>query len=145
MEKGIVNTEIGSIIVYVKDNKAIKIEFKNEFLKEIELGIFKSQIKEYFEGKRKKLLFNVEINTGKTFKKIWDFVREIPYGQTMTYGQIAKILNVNPRVVGFAMSKNPLPIYIPCHRVVGKNDIHGFTGGRKWKEYLLNLESSQQY
>ncbi|MDK2901031.1 MAG: methylated-DNA-[protein]-cysteine S-methyltransferase, partial [Thermosipho sp. (in: thermotogales)] len=108
MEKGIVNTEIGSIIVYVKDNKAIKIEFKNEFLKEIELGIFTSQIKEYFEGKRKKLLFNVEINTGKTFKKIWDFVREIPYGQTMTYGQIAKILNVNPRVVGFAMSKNPL-------------------------------------
>ncbi|WP_231109723.1 methylated-DNA--[protein]-cysteine S-methyltransferase [Thermosipho melanesiensis] len=58
----------------------------------------------------------------------------------MTYGEVAKVLNLNPRIIGFAMKANLLPIYIPCHRVVGKNDIGGFSGGIKWKKFLLELE-----
>ena len=144
MEKEVITTKIGSIVIYIKNNKAVKIEFLDQILPEIKQSIFTKQIKEYLLGKRKKLTFPVEISGGKTFKKVWNFVRQIPYGKTMTYGEIAKKVGTTPRVVGFAMSKNPLPLYIPCHRVVGKNDIHGFTGGITWKKFLLELEENNQ-
>ncbi|ANQ54156.1 cysteine methyltransferase [Thermosipho sp. 1063] len=148
MEKFFVNVEIGSIILYVEDNKVTKIKLSNKIEEEEEEtqdNIFTQQIIEYLNGNRKKLDFNVKISGGKVFKKIWDFVKNIPYGQTMTYGEIAKKLDVNPRVVGFAMNKNQLPIYIPCHRVIGKNNIGGFNSDLKWKKYLLELEKNTNW
>ncbi|MBO8160506.1 MAG: methylated-DNA--[protein]-cysteine S-methyltransferase [Thermosipho sp. (in: Bacteria)] len=140
MEIGILSLEIGSIILHIENDFLIKVELIDDILEERECGIFTKQFKEYLEGKRKNFELKVKINSGPTFKKIWKHVQKIPYGSTKTYGEIAKELNVNPRVVGFAMAGNPLPIYIPCHRVVGKNDLRGFSGGIKWKKYLLALE-----
>jgi len=137
---GIVQVEIGSVIIYTNDGFLTKIEFSDEKLDEIECGIFTTQIKEYFQGTRKKFDFKVKIIGGLIFKKIWEYVKEIPYGTTETYGEIAKKLNINPRVVGYAMASNSLPLYIPCHRVVSKDGLGGFYGGLKWKKYLLNLE-----
>jgi len=68
---------------------------------------------------------------------------KIPFGELMTYGQMAKILNSAPRAIGGACGRNPIPIIIPCHRVTGANGkLTGFSGGAglETKEFLLNLE-----
>jgi len=63
-----------------------------------------------------------------------------PYGKVTTYGKLARILSSSPRGVATALKYNPLPIVLPCHRVLAKNGIGGFSAGLKWKRYLLNLE-----
>ena len=69
----------------------------------------------------------------------------IPRGQTKTYGELAGLLGSSPRAVGQALGANPLPILIPCHRVVAADGLGGFGGGQEWKRHLLNLESVQPY
>jgi methylated-DNA-[protein]-cysteine S-methyltransferase len=69
----------------------------------------------------------------------------IPRGETKTYGELAGILRSSPRAVGQALGANPLPILIPCHRVVAANGLGGFGGGLAWKQHLLNLESVRPY
>ena len=106
-------------------------------------GIIK-QLDEYFAGKRKK--FDVKLNLKGTEyqKKIWALLAEIPYGQTMTYSEVAqKSGNAKAaRAVGGANGKNPVPVIIPCHRVVGaKNNLTGFAFGVDIKEKLIKLET----
>ncbi|PLX40588.1 MAG: hypothetical protein C0608_08610 [Deltaproteobacteria bacterium] len=80
--------------------------------------------------------------------KVWEAMRAIPYGETRTYGELAKMLETSPRAVGGACRRNPIPILTPCHRVVGKNGLGGFSG--QWetgvalyqKEELLKLEAA---
>ncbi|MCK5193932.1 MAG: MGMT family protein, partial [Desulfobulbaceae bacterium] len=74
--------------------------------------------------------------------KVWSLIEEIPFGETRTYGTLAKQLgNSNlARAVGNACNKNPVALLIPCHRVVGKNNLGGFAGGSEIKEQLLKLE-----
>lgn len=75
---------------------------------------------------------------------VWNILRQIPYGQTITYGQIAARLGKGPmaaRAVGGAVGRNPISILIPCHRVVGANgQMTGYAGGVEIKRYLLELE-----
>jgi methylated-DNA-[protein]-cysteine S-methyltransferase len=72
--------------------------------------------------------------------RIYRAVREIPYGSTATYGDIARIVGTSPRAVGRAMAHNPTPLVVPCHRVVAANGIGGFTPAPEIKEHLLLLE-----
>ena len=76
-------------------------------------------------------------------KKVWKELQKIPYGKTTSYGKIAEKIG-NPkasRAVGMANHNNPIPIIIPCHRVIGKNNkMVGYALGIDKKEYLLNLE-----
>jgi len=67
---------------------------------------------------------------------------EIPFGETRTYGELAKDLNSAPRAVGQSLGANPLPILIPCHRVVAANCLGGFAYGEEWKRKLLSWEAS---
>ncbi len=64
----------------------------------------------------------------------------IPYGEVKTYGELAKLLNTAPRALGQALGANPLPILIPCHRIVAANNLGGFHYGEYWKKALLNFE-----
>ena len=101
------------------------------------------QIMEYFLGDRKD--FDLPIGaTGTPFQTaVWRQIRNIPYGQTRTYGQIAAILGKPKasRAVGQAANRNPLWIIVPCHRVVGKNQaLTGYAGGLEIKQALLELE-----
>ncbi|HXH64209.1 MAG TPA: methylated-DNA--[protein]-cysteine S-methyltransferase [Mariprofundaceae bacterium] len=66
----------------------------------------------------------------------------IPRGETRTYGELAQALRSSPRAVGQALGANPLPILIPCHRVVAARGLGGFGGGLGWKKRLLKLESA---
>ena len=103
----------------------------------------KRQLQEYFEGRRKNFELPIEVIAPEFYKKVYQEVRKIPYGRTSTYGEIAlKIGKKNAsRAVGQALNRNPLPILIPCHRVVGKNGrLVGFFAGLAVKRWLLNIE-----
>jgi methylated-DNA-[protein]-cysteine S-methyltransferase len=75
-----------------------------------------------------------------TYPRIYRAVRQIPYGSTATYGDIAQAANTHPRVVGQAMARNPTPLIIPCHRVVAADGIGGFSPSVEIKEELLAQE-----
>ncbi|MEQ1948958.1 MAG: methylated-DNA--[protein]-cysteine S-methyltransferase [Bryobacteraceae bacterium] len=102
------------------------------------------QLREYFAGRRTE--FDLPLAPeGTTFQKsVWRKLQDIPYGETISYGELAKWVG-NPkasRAVGSANGKNPLPIVIPCHRVIGANGtLTGFGGGLPTKKVLLELES----
>jgi methylated-DNA-[protein]-cysteine S-methyltransferase len=71
---------------------------------------------------------------------IYRAVRQVPYGGTATYGEIAALVGTAPRVVGMAMARNPTPIVIPCHRIVARDGIGGFSPEIGIKEHLLAME-----
>ncbi len=102
------------------------------------------QLLEYFEGKRRTFSLPLHLVGSEFQKRVWRALLEIPFGETRSYGQLAKeIGNENAsRAVGAANGKNPLSIVIPCHRVIGANGkLTGFAGGLKTKAQLLALES----
>ncbi|MCR4512117.1 methylated-DNA--[protein]-cysteine S-methyltransferase [Aeromicrobium sp. 50.2.37] len=102
------------------------------------------QLQEYFTGDRRS--FDLPLaNDGTEFqRKVWGELRRIPFGETASYGEIARRLgyeNVISRAVGAANGANPLPIVVPCHRVVGSDgSLTGYAGGIERKRVLLELE-----
>ncbi|MDO5359012.1 MAG: methylated-DNA--[protein]-cysteine S-methyltransferase [Slackia faecicanis] len=102
-----------------------------------------TQLQEYFAGKR--TAFDVPVDLqGTPFQlEVWNALRSIPYGQTLTYADIAEAIG-KPRAfraVGMANNKNPVPIIVPCHRVIGTGGkLMGYAAGPKIKRYLLELE-----
>lgn len=103
------------------------------------------QLDEYFQGKRTTFSLPFKL-TGTLFQlAVWKELQNIPYGKTTSYKEIAQKINKPKayRAVGMANNKNPLPIIIPCHRVIGSNGkLIGYAGGLKLKNYLLELEKS---
>jgi len=104
------------------------------------------QLQAYFSGELKE--FNVPLAMeGTEFQlRVWNALRAIPYGETISYAQLAERIG-NPkavRAVGLANGSNPIPIIVPCHRVIGGNgSLTGFGGGLSTKKRLLELESRQ--
>jgi methylated-DNA-[protein]-cysteine S-methyltransferase len=104
------------------------------------------QLREYFAGRRTE--FDLPLSPeGTAFQRtVWKHLQKIPYGQTISYGELARRVG-NPkasRAVGAANGKNPIPIVIPCHRVIGANGtLTGFGGGLPIKKALLDLETGQ--
>ena len=101
------------------------------------------ELEEYFVGERR--AFTIPLSpVGTAFqKKVWSALLEIPYGGTATYGEIAARIGKpgGAIAVGQANSRNPIPILIPCHRVIGSNGkLVGYTGGMHIKEALLGIE-----
>jgi methylated-DNA-[protein]-cysteine S-methyltransferase len=104
------------------------------------------QLEAYFDGKLKDFDLPLILD-GTSFQLlVWNNLRKIPYGETVSYGQLAKRIGSPDaaRAVGLANGSNPIPIIIPCHRVIGSNgDLTGFGGGLPLKKKLLALESRQ--
>jgi methylated-DNA-[protein]-cysteine S-methyltransferase len=104
------------------------------------------QLREYFAGTR--TAFDLPLAPeGTEFQRaVWRLLQDIPYGETISYGELARRVG-NPkasRAVGAANGANPIPIVIPCHRVIGSNGkLTGFGGGLPAKEALLSLETRQ--
>jgi methylated-DNA-[protein]-cysteine S-methyltransferase len=99
---------------------------------------------EYFEGKRRSFSLKLDPIGTKFQNDVWQALLAIPFGETRSYGQLAKQLG-NPqasRAVGAANGKNPISIVVPCHRVIGSSGkLTGFAGGLRAKAHLLELES----
>jgi methylated-DNA-[protein]-cysteine S-methyltransferase len=102
------------------------------------------QLAEYFAGERTSFELATSV-TGEPFqRRVWELLHRIPYGQTTTYGELARELG-DPslaRAVGAAVGANPLSVIVPCHRVVGKDgSLTGYAGGLERKRTLLDLEA----
>jgi methylated-DNA-[protein]-cysteine S-methyltransferase len=103
------------------------------------------ELNQYCFGQRKS--FDIRLApVGSDFeKKVWAYVLTIPYGKTVTYEEVAKAIGEpnGERSVGMALNRNPIPIFIPCHRVIGKNGaLVGYIGGLELKKKLLNMEKT---
>lgn len=102
------------------------------------------QLREYFSGERRE--FDVPLRlVGTAFQRlVWEELKKVPFGTTTTYGEIARRIG-NPnavRAVGLANGRNPIPIIVPCHRVIGADGtLTGYSGGLRNKSLLLDLES----
>lgn len=144
------DSPIGPLRPVVDEQGRVKrIAFPDEILRDAEesdtrtAGVV-SQLQEYFEGRRK--VFDLELAAdGSAFQhRVWRYVFAIPFGETRSYGQIAQALGLpnSSRAVGRANATNPIPIVVPCHRVIGTNGhLTGYAGGLDKKRRLLEFES----
>ncbi len=104
------------------------------------------QLTTYFEGKLTDFYLPLVLDGTQFQRLVWSNLQKIPYGETISYGQLADRIGSPKaaRAVGLANGSNPIPIIIPCHRVIGSNgDLTGFGGGLPIKKKLLALESRQ--
>jgi len=150
IETACIETPIGNALISGDDKGITTICIAEDVLEEKSIDIPEPlrdavlQIKEYFNGKRTN--FNLKLNpSGTDFqKKVWDQLKDIPFGKTVSYLDIAKKLG-NPKVIRAAASangKNPLWIVIPCHRVIGSDGaLTGYAGGLWRKKWLLEHEN----
>jgi methylated-DNA-[protein]-cysteine S-methyltransferase len=99
------------------------------------------QLEQYFAGERTRFELTLDYGGTPFQHSIWDALRTIPYGTTTTYGALARELGAQPRAVGAAVGATPIPIVIPCHRVIGTDgSLTGYGGGLPRKRALLDLE-----
>jgi methylated-DNA-[protein]-cysteine S-methyltransferase len=117
---------------------------KKDGIDNILLKRAKKQLSEYFDGKR--MNFDLPlVPEGTDFQsKVWDALKTIPYGKTVSYGELAAMVGdrKKARAIGAANGRNPIPIIIPCHRVIGRDGSMIGYGGVDKKSFLLTLESS---
>ena len=104
------------------------------------------ELRDYFEGKAVEFRYPLDLTGTTPFQRaVWRALRRIPYGQTRSYAQVARATGRPQayRAVGTACGNNPLPLLIPCHRVVASNGkMGGFSSGLRWKKRLLSLEAA---
>lgn len=107
------------------------------------------QLSEYFEGRRKIFDIQLDIEGYSTFsQKVWNALLTIPFGKTISYKQLAIMLGEVKciRAAASANGRNPIPIIIPCHRVIGSDgSLTGYSMGIEVKRYLLNIEQPDKY
>lgn len=140
-------TILGKIYITEDDGFITNISFKELKAQKEETPLIKKtylELEEFLNKKRK--TFDIPIlPKGTNFqKRVWEELLKIPYGQTVTYKDIAQRIGNEKacRAVGMANNKNPIVIIIPCHRVVGtNNNLTGYSGGVEIKQKLLELES----
>jgi methylated-DNA-[protein]-cysteine S-methyltransferase len=101
-----------------------------------------TQLEEYFAGERTSFDLPMELDGTEFQRQVWTELTRIPYGETISYGELARRVGRpnGPRAVGQANGRNPIPIIVPCHRVLASNGIGGYGGGLKVKRALLSVE-----
>ncbi len=144
------HTPIGVLRLVCEDEHLTRIEFENQYSDDGEqesadpvLDDCARQLDDYFSGRRQQFALPLAPGGTPFQQSVWNELREIPYGESRSYREIARAIG-NPaavRAVGAANGRNPLPIVVPCHRVIGSDGrLTGFAGGLKAKSFLLKLE-----
>ena len=146
----IINSPVGNLTLTDEDNRLTGLSFgaiapfgaTNRITPIIEETA--NQLKQYFEGARKKFDIPISFETVSRFSsEVLKFLLTVPYGETATYSDAAAFAGQTKavRAAGRAISRNPIAIIIPCHRIIGKNgSLTGFNGGLEIKKFLLTLE-----
>jgi methylated-DNA-[protein]-cysteine S-methyltransferase len=110
------------------------------------LEFVRTQLDEYFAGTRTEFDLPIRLHGTPFQVEVWEQLRKIPYGETISYGELAKRVDrpEAARAVGAANGQNPIAIVVPCHRVIGADgSLTGFGGGLPWKRWLLAREQPQ--
>ena len=144
MKKSFVSL-LGPITIFEEGGKIISLLFSYSEYSDSSplLEKAKEEIEEYFQGKRKTFDLPLDAKGTEFQKRVWKELLDIRYGETLSYGEIGDRIGTKAyRAIGNACGKNPIPILIPCHRVVGKDNIGGFSLGLDLKRKLLDIERS---
>ncbi|WP_040398842.1 methylated-DNA--[protein]-cysteine S-methyltransferase [Anaerococcus senegalensis] len=104
------------------------------------------EISKFLDGKLEKFSFEINPKGTNFQKKVWKEIEKIPYGKTITYKDLGDKINSRAyQAIGSACGKNPILFRIPCHRVLGKNNLGGFSYGLNLKKRLLEMEKKENY
>ncbi len=146
-------SDLGRIGITEKDGRITNVYIaEDELPKDMQLcetPLLKEavkQLKSYFAGELKEFTLPLEPYGTDFMKRVWAALCEIPYGRTASYGNIAEKIGKPKaaRAVGLANNRNPIPIFIPCHRVIGTDgSLTGYRGGLELKRKLLELEKGK--
>ena len=156
----IVESKIGQLIVVATDDSIVGIYYPHHWTRPSSsifgvavdpgsdslLTVAVEQLTDYLDGTRKSFELPLATSGNPFQERVWAVLNEIPYGETITYGEIAEKLGDRSlaRIVGQAVGHNPLSIIVPCHRVIGKNgSLTGYAGGLERKQQLLGLEGAE--
>jgi methylated-DNA-[protein]-cysteine S-methyltransferase len=150
---------VGVLKLVASERGLVAILWENDDPKRVRLGplvednnhpvLLKTerQLNDYFAGKLKRFSLKFDFAGTKFQKEVWQALARIPFGETRSYGEIAREIGRPKavRAVGAANGKNPISIIVPCHRVIASNGkLTGFAGGLKTKAFLLRTESEKQ-
>lgn len=144
----LVESPIGAILVCEEDGAIVSVSqaspaFTPSGRASLLLRRAERELRRYFAGKRRDFDLPLRPGGSRFDRSVWKTMVRIPFGSTMTYGDVALALDTSPRAVGGACARNPIPIFIPCHRILGAG---GALGGYTWcdgiatKRFLLKLE-----
>ncbi len=151
VQHAVIESPIGGIGVSADDDRVCEVAFgasRDLGAEDPVDGVLSDaiqQLREYFAGERIDFELPLLARRGSDFERaVWDAIATIPYGETLSYGAIARAVNEPgaAQAVGLACNRNPLPIIVPCHRVIGSDGkLIGFGGGIERKQWLLQLEA----
>lgn len=145
------NSPFGKIMLVANEDSLIGLYFKEENIKSTQIPIFdkvKSWLDIYFSSKKPNFTPKIKLLGTPFQKEVWEILLKISYGQTTSYGEVAKeiaikkgISKMSAQAVGRAIGSNPISIIVPCHRVIKSNgDVGNYVAGTKLKSKLLDLE-----
>ncbi len=139
------HTPVGDITVFEDDGAIVSLDWGwvPQQVPSPGLERAREQLDAYFDGEL--VAFDLKLAPAGTAyrRSVWQALRDIPYGETRSYLEIARCIGGSPRSVGQANGRNPIPLIIPCHRVVATTHIGGYSGGEglPTKRWLLTLEN----
>lgn len=141
-------TPLGSLEVVHNEHFIFSASFTTKATSTIttELAhLIQSELNAYFSNNQHRFQLPLKPHGSAYQQQVWNALLVIPVGRTLTYGELALAIQSSPRAVGQACKKNPLALFIPCHRVIGKNSLGGYMGNPEalsYKEALLAHEDS---
>ena len=145
-----IDSPIGTLGLCARDGFLVRIVFggtaATDHVGDV-LLLAKGQLEEYFAGTRREFSVPLDMEGTDFQKKVWRALMDIPYGEVRSYSDIAEKVGSPKaaRAVGMANHVNPIPIIVPCHRVIGKNGKHvGYAGGLDMKAWLLEMETGRK-
>jgi len=149
-----VETELGRLLLVGSERGLRRLDLHGESARPPDLvedraGLASAatQLQEYARGERRVFELALDLEGTEFELRVWNALCTIPWGRTRTYGEIAQAIGEpgSARAVGRANGRNPLPIIVPCHRVVSATGLGGYSGGLEWKQRLLALERVQLF
>jgi methylated-DNA-[protein]-cysteine S-methyltransferase len=144
-----IDSPVGRLVILAEDGAIARIDWADgaDFANSAETPLLadaRRQLAAYFAGRLRHFDLPLRPHGSPFDHKVWAAMRQIPYGETRSYGDLARAIGSAPRAVGNACGNNPIPIVIPCHRVLARGGLGGYSGngGVVTKRALLTLEGA---
>jgi methylated-DNA-[protein]-cysteine S-methyltransferase len=161
IRNAVINSPLGDLTLVSDDDALTGVYFRHHWHRPAEdtfgprvdaesdavLARAEAQLTDYLAGDRHGFDLPVRLRGDEAQHRVWQLLTTVPYGETVTYGELAAALDdgSTAQEVGQAVGRNPLSIIVPCHRVVGRNgQLTGYAGGLKRKQFLLELEEPSE-
>jgi methylated-DNA-[protein]-cysteine S-methyltransferase len=157
----VIDSSLGELTLVAQDDALTGLYFRHHWYRPAEdllgrrvdaesdalLAAARTQLTDYLAGRRHGFNLPTRLNGDEGQQRVWQLLSNIPYGETVTYGELAAALadGTTAQGVGQTVGRNPVSIIVPCHRVVGRNGgLTGYAGGLDRKKYLLELEEPSE-